>query len=279
MELSWDCYNPESTAERILLLGASLGGVSSHQWTAVAEQLRDEAIVIFVDHPGHGPAPVWEPEAEPTLGELAAGVAGVASAALERFGQFPVYYAGVSISGATALHVARDFAADFAGVVVLASAATVGVPERWQERATQVEATGTQQLLEETELRWFTSDFRTRRSDVVQATMEALAAADDYSYAQLCRALAVHDMRSSLSDIALPVLLLAGGAGHVHAAGQCGTGCRNDSGSGIAGDPRCLASGHAGPTGSCGGGAARLLRPHLAPPTQSPKRRLVSHLR
>ena len=40
--------------------------------------------------------------------------------------------------------------------------------------------------------------------------MEGLAAADDHSYAQLCRCLAHHDMRADLADIRCPLLLIAG---------------------------------------------------------------------
>ena len=40
--------------------------------------------------------------------------------------------------------------------------------------------------------------------------MEGLAASDDHSYAQLCRALAVHDVRGSLADIRMPLLVIAG---------------------------------------------------------------------
>ena len=40
--------------------------------------------------------------------------------------------------------------------------------------------------------------------------MEGLAAADDHSYAQLCRCLAHHDLRADLADIQCPLLLIAG---------------------------------------------------------------------
>ena len=40
--------------------------------------------------------------------------------------------------------------------------------------------------------------------------MEGLSAADDHSYAQLCRALAVHDVRADLPYITTPILLIAG---------------------------------------------------------------------
>ena len=94
--------------------------------------------------------------------------------------------------------------------MVVASAATVGEPARWLDRADQVEATGTQQLVEETTKRWFTPMFRAQQPAVVDAVMEGLSAADDHSYAQLCRALAAHDVRDDLPYITLPVVMVAG---------------------------------------------------------------------
>lgn len=210
MQLNWTVYNPETPAERVLIVGPSLGGNVTHQWTPVAAQLIHEARVIFVDLPGTGLAPVWDDAVEPSLDEVAAGIADVADQVREEVGDVPIWFAGLSISGATALHIARDYADKFAGVVMVASAAQVGEPERWEERARKVEADGTQQLVDETVKRWFTPTFRAERPAVVDAIMEGLSSADDHSYAQLCRALAEHDMRDDLSLIRIPVIAIAG---------------------------------------------------------------------
>ena len=58
---------------------------------------------------------------------VAAGIADVARGLREELGDVSVYFAGLSISGATALHLARDYGDLFAGVVVVASAATNAV--------------------------------------------------------------------------------------------------------------------------------------------------------
>lgn len=211
MDLNWTTYNPGTPAERVLLVGPSLGGNAAHQWTPVAAQLIDDARVVFVDLPGTGLGAVWDDADEPTLDAVAAGIAQVAAEVREEVGaEVPVYFAGLSISGAAALHVARDYDKTFSGIVVVASAATVGEPARWLDRADQVEATGTQQLVEETTKRWFTPMFRAQQPAVVDAVMEGLSTADDHSYAQLCRALAVHDVRDDLPYITLPVVMVAG---------------------------------------------------------------------
>lgn len=210
MELNTTIYNRARPAERVLLVGPSLGGNAAHQWTKVAAELIDEARVIFIDLPGSGLSEPWDDADEASLDTVAAAIADIARSQKEELGDVPVYFAGLSISGAIALHLARDYDDLFAGVVVVASAATVGEPARWLVRADQVEATGTQQLVEETVKRWFTADFRAQQSATVDIIMEGLSATEDHSYAQLCRALAGHDVRGDLPYIQTPIMMIAG---------------------------------------------------------------------
>lgn len=211
MKLTYDFFNPASTAERVLVVGPSLGGNATHQWTPVAEALEGQAHVVFVDLPGHAHAAPWDDADETTLRVLALGIVDVIRRVRSELGDLPMFFAGLSISGATALHLALEHPDDLSGVAVLCSAAKVGESERWLERAEQVEASGTQLLVEETEQRWFTPNFRAQHRSTVEIIMEGLAASDDHSYAQLCRALAEHDVRGDLADIRMPLLVIAGG--------------------------------------------------------------------
>lgn len=211
MDLNWTYDNPEQPAERVLLLGPSLGGNCAHQWTKVAAELISDARIVFVDLPGTGLGEVWNEADDPSLDAIAAGYADVARAVREDLGtDLPVYYAGLSISGAIGLYLARDYGTIFTAVAVVASAATVGEPDRWVGRAEDVEATGTVQLVEETGKRWFTPLFTAEQPEAVETIMEGLAAADDHSYAQLCRALAKHNLIEDLPLIRIPVMMIAG---------------------------------------------------------------------
>ena len=67
MDLNWTAYNPGTPADRVLLVGPSLGGNAAHQWTGVAAQLIDDARVIFVDLPGTGLGAVWDDADERAL--------------------------------------------------------------------------------------------------------------------------------------------------------------------------------------------------------------------
>lgn len=209
MQVTWDVLNPSSRAERILVLGPSLGGNAHHQWAPVADKLAETTTVVFVELPGHALTPVWDDAEEPTLEAVSDAVAQVIRE-VRRDADVPVFFAGLSISGATGLHLARDhFPDEVAGVAVLCSVAQAGDPVQWLERARDVEDSGTQQLIEATEQRWFTTAFRAQHRSTVESVMEDLAVADDRSYAQLCRALAAHDVRADLEQISCPLLLIA----------------------------------------------------------------------
>lgn len=210
MQLTWRQLNPQTQAEPILILGPSLGGNCEHQWATVIERLADNARLIITDLPGHADTPAWDDGTEPTLDALAADYAQLSETLIAEQGDRPVFFAGLSITGATGLHLARDYAERFAAIVTLGSAAKVGEPEGWLERAAQVEAAGTTQLIAATEQRWFTPAFRAKGRGEVELLMADLCATDDHSYAQLCRALAVHDLRSDLALLSGPLLLVAG---------------------------------------------------------------------
>ena len=116
MDLTWDLYNPTSRANRILVVAPSLGGNCSHQWAKVAELLTNDAQVVFVDYPGHALSEVWNDADEPTLDVVASAIMDVIHEVRERTGELPVIFAGLSIGGATGLHLARDHADELAGV-------------------------------------------------------------------------------------------------------------------------------------------------------------------
>lgn len=210
MELTWHLYNPDVEAKRILVLAGSLGGDTAHQWGQVAGYFAKDVLVVYAYLPGQGSSQPWEGAEAPSMESLAEGFAAIAKTVREQRGDVPTYFAGLSMSGAVGLYLARDHSEVIDGVVVVASAATVGTPDGWEERAKQVEEHGTVSLVGETRMRWFTPDFIAAEPGKVDAIMEGLAASDDHSYAQLCRALAKHDIRADLDSIYTPLLMIVG---------------------------------------------------------------------
>lgn len=211
MELTWHVYNPESEASRILILGGSLGGDSTHQWEQVAGHLAKDAKIVFFHLPGQGMGEVWDDKIEPTMENAAKMLADTVQQIQREYPDLPTFVGGLSLSGALGMYLARDLADSLAGAIVVASAATVGTsPEAWLERANLVEEKGTVALVEDTQRRWFRKDYIAEEPGKVAAIMEGLAAADDHSYAQLCRCLSTHDLRADLERIYTPMMLIVG---------------------------------------------------------------------
>ncbi|WP_297741121.1 alpha/beta fold hydrolase [uncultured Tessaracoccus sp.] len=210
MELTWHTYNPESDADRLLIVAGSLGGDTAHQWNQVAGHLAKDAVVVFCYLPGQGMGAPWSEAMEPTMEALATALAETVEDIIKHFPDRATIFAGLSLSGALGLYLARDHSDLLEGVVVVASAATIGTPETWLERAELVERDGTASLVTSTQDRWFTPDFVAEEPGKVAAIMEGLAASDDYSYAQLCRCLATYDFRGDLHKLYTPIMLISG---------------------------------------------------------------------
>lgn len=210
MELTWHVYNPASDAQRLLIVAGSLGGDTAHQWGQVAGHLAQDAVVVFCYLPGQGMGAPWDDTVEPTMEALAESLAATLETIRAQFPGKPTFYAGLSMSGALGMYLARDHSDILEGVIVVASAATIGTPESWLERAETVERDGTASLVTSTQERWFTPDFIAEEPGKVAAIMEGLASSDDHSYAQLCRCLATHDFRGDLDKLYTPMMVISG---------------------------------------------------------------------
>lgn len=210
MELTWHVYNPDSDAKRLLIVAGSLGGDTAHQWNQVAGHLVKDAVVVFCYLPGQGMGAPWNDDVEPTMEALASSLAQTVADIVKRFPDKPAFFAGLSMSGALGLYLARDHNDLLQGVIMVASAATIGTHNAWLERAEAVERDGTASLVTSTQERWFTPDFIAEEPGKVAAIMEGLASSDDHSYAQLCRCLATYDFRGDLHKLYTPIMVISG---------------------------------------------------------------------
>ena len=193
-----------SEAERVLVVGPSLGTGVADLWSRCAALLPATWQVVGWDLPGHGAsAPATTAF---TVEELAAAVRDRASGlAAGR----PVSYAGVSFGGAVGFAIAVE-PGPFDAVVTLAAAPRIGTPEAWHERAAYVRKAGTAAMVEGSAARWFAPGFRERDPATGSALLLALQHVDDESYALACEALAAFDVRDRVSFAPVP-LLVAGG--------------------------------------------------------------------
>ncbi len=90
-------------------------------------------------------------------------------------------------------------------LVLAGTSAYFGPPERWTERAAQVEAEGMGPVAAATMARWFTPAFAG-----TAPYRETLASTPAEGYVACCNALAVWDFRSELIGISAPTLVVVG---------------------------------------------------------------------
>lgn len=187
----------------VLILGPSLG-TGAALWDRLVAGLSKNYALVRWDLPGHGKS---NPTDEPfTIAELAKAVVDVADA----LGVDQFDYAGVSIGGAVALQLALDYPDRIKHTAVVCSAAFLGGPGPWNERAEAVRESGTDQLVEAQRPRWFAPETLATDSDMAEALLDMVRAADDRSYARCCEAIGGYDVRSRLGEIDVPLLVISG---------------------------------------------------------------------
>ena len=128
---------------------------------SLAERFR----VLRYDHRGHG-ALAGSATARYTVESLADGVLELLDALeLER-----VSFCGLSLGGMVGMWLARRAPERIDRLVLCCTAARLGPPERWDERAAIVRAEGVEAIADAVLGRWFTPRSATRARDVSRAS-------------------------------------------------------------------------------------------------------------
>ena len=213
-------------ARPTLVLGPSLGTGARTLWGPAVPHLAQRFRLVAWDLPGHGAsapstaaysmadlaasvaALVKELRAEDVRGQDGTGEDAPLSAA--PLSAAPLYYAGVSIGGAVGLQLGHDYPGLFEGLAVICSAAKIGTPDAWAERAELVAAAGTPTQVVGSAQRWFAPGFIEKHPVVTTDLLHTLQDADRFSYAHACGALAGFDLRARLGAVTDPVLAIAG---------------------------------------------------------------------
>lgn len=198
----------------LLIVGPSLGTSVEALWRPAVPFLGEDFHVVGWDLPGHG---AGTPRAEPFgIRDLAEAVRRLREDIEEEIGAGRrVFFAGVSIGGAVAQQLAVSGAEGFEKIAVLCSAARIGEPAAWRERADFVERAGTPSMVEGSAARWFAPGFIGSHPAVTAALLHSLQNADRFSYARCCEALADFDVRDALRAAEVPLLAVAGAADSV----------------------------------------------------------------
>ncbi|MEC6393872.1 3-oxoadipate enol-lactonase [Acinetobacter pittii] len=188
----------------VLVFSNSLG-TDRGMWQSQVSELKSHFNVITYDTRGHGESDVIS---DTTLQNLAEDVVDI----LDALSVEKAHFCGISMGGITGLWLAIHYPERFLSITVANSAAKIGQAEAWLSRAESVEQNGLAELVKTTHTRWFSEKFDYQHNVVAQTTIQSLANTPAQGYANACRALADADLRDEITQIQVPVLLIAGTA-------------------------------------------------------------------
>lgn len=188
----------------VLVFSNSLG-TDRGMWQSQVSELKSHFNVITYDTRGHGESDVIS---DTTLQNLAEDVVDI----LDALSVEKAHFCGISMGGITGLWLGIHHPERFLSITVANSAAKIGQAEAWLSRAESVEQNGLAELVKTTHTRWFSEKFDYQHNVVAQTTIQSLANTPAQGYANACRALAAADLRDEITQIQVPVLLIAGTA-------------------------------------------------------------------
>lgn len=129
---------------------------------------------------------------------------------LDRLDVEQAYFCGISLGGLTGLWLSRFHPHRFRQLVVANTAACIGTPEGWRQRAQQVLNEGLIPIAKASPSRWFTDTFRQQAQPQVASLVTQLAQGNTVGYAACCEALALADLRKETPNMLVPMLVIAG---------------------------------------------------------------------
>lgn len=186
-----------------LVFSNSLGTKLS-MWQNQIDHFQKDHFVICYDTRGHGLSST--PQGPYSIDQLGQDVVNL----LDHLKIQKADFCGISMGGLTGQWLAIYRPERFNHVVVCNTAAKIGQEQAWLDRAKLVREQGLKPIAETAALRWFTEPFIQSQATIVSSLSNDLAASSAEGYANCCEALAKADLRDQLSQIAVPVLIIAG---------------------------------------------------------------------
>jgi len=187
----------------VLVLSNSLG-TSLDMWQPQIPALTQRFRVLRYDTRGHGQSSVTEgPYSIAQLG-------GDVIALLDHLGLQRVHFCGLSMGGITGMWLGVHHANRLNKLILCDTAAYIGPPENWTNRAAAVERDGVASIAAAVVDKWLTPDFSAQQVELVQTLRTMLSATDARGYAANCRAVRDSDLRNDVQRITTPTLVIAG---------------------------------------------------------------------
>jgi len=187
----------------VLVLSNSLGTTSA-LWDAQLPELLPRFRVLRYDHPGHGRSELLQGRA--TVEALARGLLEL----LDHLELGRVSFCGLPLGGMVGMALALQAPERVDRLALCCTAAHLGPPESWAERARLVRTEGTSSITDTVLQRWFTEDFRSERPEMAARFRAMLEETPTEGYAACCEAIRDWDARESSHAIRAPTLVIVG---------------------------------------------------------------------
>ncbi len=187
----------------LLVLSNSLGTDMS-MWDAQAHVFSQSYRVLQYDTRGHGKSSV--PRGPYSVQQLAEDVIRL----LNFLKEPDAFFCGLSLGGLTGMWLGLHYPDRFRKLVLCNTAARIGTRELWNSRIEAVRNGGMQAIAASVVARWFTSDFGSAQPEIVHSFEQLLSMTSSDGYIGCCEAIRDADLRSSISAIRVPTVIVAG---------------------------------------------------------------------
>lgn len=201
IDLHYELKGPEDAP--VLVLSHALGA-SMAMWEPQMPRLTERFRVLRYDHRGHGTSPV--PPGPYRIDDLGRDLIQL----LDRLEVQRVTLCGLSLGGMVAMWMGINAPERIGQLVLCCAAARMMRPEDYAVRAWQVREHGMASVVDAVLGRWFTADFAATQPKTIAWVRAMFLSTHPEGYAGACEALEAMDLRSDLSRIATPTLVIAG---------------------------------------------------------------------
>lgn len=189
----------------VIVLSNSLGARYS-MWDDLVPLLLPYFRVLQYDTRGHGESD--KPDGPYTIDALGRDVIDL----MDHLEIDKAYYCGLSLGGLIGQWLAIHHGERFYKIALSNTAAKIGERQSWLDRVELLQAQGMQAICDATMGKWFSSRFKEDNPKKYHNFREMFLAANVQGYRGCCHAVAGADFREDISQIAVPVLVIAGDA-------------------------------------------------------------------
>lgn len=196
-------YELSGSAGPVLMFSNSLGTDFS-MWDPQIAKLSNRFRILRYDTRGHGGTSV-------TPGDYKIEQLGRDVVALLDFLKIEkVSFCGLSMGGVIGMWLGIHAPERIDHLVVCNTAPKIGTPETWNARIQTVRTDGMKPVAASVVERWYTAAFREAHPEIVDQTRQMLENTSPEGYIGCCAALRENDLRSAISQITAPTLVIYG---------------------------------------------------------------------